>query len=650
MWWVRLAVMLSLAGLATACAAQGRPVVRRSELAAAKYQRLAPPESRGRLGPLDLAAVRAVRNQESSPRSAGVPLPRSGKSTYIVYNLEFDGPEACGRFNPEGITVYNRFDRFADLYVPYQTDQQVARAQLAIRTAAGLVRAESGGLISPPPLPEPEASRTRAPVSPEAVVRGGLDGLTGKGVIVAIVDSGLDFRHPDFITTAADGKPQSRVLYLWDTAGTQFEEGKGGSKPPLSYPDGTPVGTLYTRDQLTAELRASTPALPPMDLNTHGTACAGIAAGNGRASQGRHAGAAPEADIIAVRIAGPDGHSTQNTYLLNFICGWIDRVAAARPAVVSCSFGGHYGGHDGHLVEERQLNARFSPSTRSRALCIAAGNEGSQKLHAEAAVGDEKSPAKLAWKSESGGRLSLFFGTDRAEDLAIAPVGAMDVSRRITDVSPFSRQVCVQMNVPAGAAGILVTTRGQPVRCDAYLQDGEFDDGVASFGKMVCTPGLANNAITAGSYDWNDQLERDGRQVRLVPNKKPLVLGALSGYSNPGPSRNVEGTVKPEIVAPGQFFLAPVARDAAGQPIRAPLLDGTGSYRPFNGTSAATPYVAGIVALMFERKPGLTVGEIRELLRRHASADDFTGKVPNSQWGYGKLDMKAVRAILGAIR
>jgi subtilisin family serine protease len=69
----------------------------------------------------------------------------------------------------------------------------------------------------------------------------------------------------------------------------------------------------------------------------------------------------------------------------------------------------------------------------------------------------------------------------------------------------------------------------------------------------------------------------------------------------------------------------------------------------FNGTSAATPYTAGVVALMFQKKPALTLGQIRELLKNNASHDGFTATLPNPSWGYGKLDLAAVKRILDAI-
>src|SRR5205823_8131177 len=86
---------------------------------------------------------------------------------------------------------------------------------------------------------------------------------------------GVDFRHPDFVDAAG----RSRLLYYWDTQ-TEFRPGRG--RPgPLKYPNGTPVGTLYTRDDLTALLAGNDPQAGPQDAGGHGTACAGVAAGTG---------------------------------------------------------------------------------------------------------------------------------------------------------------------------------------------------------------------------------------------------------------------------------------------------------------------------------------------------------------------------------
>ena len=126
----------------------------------------------------------------------------------------------------------------------------------------------------------------------------------------------------------------------------------------------------------------------------------------------------------------------------------------------------------------------------------------------------------------------------------------------------------------------------------------------------------------------------------------PVEIGRLSCYSSRG---FVDGEfVKPDLVAPGQVYYA--SRASADGSDASETTDRSGRYRPFNGTSAATPYVAGIVALMLQRRPELTTGQIRERLHGCLSHDEFTGTLPNSSWGHGKLDFAAVERLLAGLR
>ena len=125
-----------------------------------------------------------------------------------------------------------------------------------------------------------------------------------------------------------------------------------------------------------------------------------------------------------------------------------------------------------------------------------------------------------------------------------------------------------------------------------------------------------------------------------------MKIGSLSDYSNPGYLR-IGKTVKPEITSPGQWFTAAAAINSPAN------RDTTGLYRQFNGTSAATPYTAGVVALLMEKNPEITLGEIKTALQKSASPPsklndpDHATPLPNPYWGYGKLDRAAVERMLG---
>lgn len=476
-------------------------------------------------------------------------------AAYLVLNVEFDSVASLTRFSVPGVTVFAHKDKFADVFV--ERKQTVVEH---LRQAPGIVWVEAAAAIEvpPPPTRPPVLERARGEENFEAIVRGGLDGLTGKGTIIAIVDSGVDFRNPDFITYDAAGRPSSQLLYLWDTTANDFDLWRLGSKPPLSYPNRASVGTLYTRAQLTAALRVEksgkASGIPTTDLNGHGTACAGVAAGNGNNSRNAAGerrteviGVAPEADIIAVRISDESTAYVKNMFLLNAICEWLDAAAGLRPLVVSCSFGGHRGGHDGYRVEERQLDARFPLTRKGRAIVVAAGNEALNGLHAEVTFADKNTPGIITWQAgNDGSKLEVYFENSDLHDLEFASSKGINVEASAY-VNPITKKPVAEVKIPPGRGGLaLFNSSGRRIKADVYISGGQFTADIAAPGKQISTPGTTINAITVGSYDWNRVFSYQGRQILMYNAlRKEIVIGQLSAYSNPGFSRN--GTVKPEI-------------------------------------------------------------------------------------------------------
>jgi subtilisin family serine protease len=577
-----------------------------------------------------------------APKSSG------GVDEYMVLNVEFKSTAARIAFRQRGATVFTAVDRFADMFI---TSEKVGDA---INQRTDVVWTEPIGIASAPPKPAPERS-TPTRQSPERIVRGGLNGMTGRGVVIAIIDSGIDFRNPDFITYDAEGRPTSRLLYLWDTTSDAFDASGAGSKPPLSYPNGASIGTLYTREQLTADLRSTVKRIPATDLNGHGTACAGIAAGNGNndpstsgVKRTETIGVAPQADLIGIRI-GKGEEAPENSYLLNAAVGWLDRVVAAMPLVVSYSLGGHKGGHDGELIAERELNSRFPLTKRSRAMVAAAGNEATDGFHSEVTFWSRTAATLVKWQTSDDNYLHIYLRSGD-DDILVVPAGQTKLTILGGWTNPFTHQFVANISVKAGDGGLwLYDGSGKKNTADIYMNDATFASDVVSYNSIVGTPGTAPNVLTVGSYDWNDSFDLPAGKYSLndaCGYKKPLVIGGLSCYSSPGYSRN--GRIKPEIVAPGEWFTASYAKTTNDSGVGTDwIVDRSGKFVAMNGTSSATPYTAGIIALMFQKRPGLTFGEIRQLLTTNASSSDLvTGPVPNPNWGYGKLDYAAVEKIL----
>lgn len=580
----------------------------------------------------------AARTQiHVAPVGADGERTRGNPDIYQVFHLEFNTPADRERFKMPDVAVVHAAGRWADVLLTVKSDEQFAGVWQALWTAGndpndahGLRWAECAERIAVP-APRRDFDRLRAkPQIP--IVAGGIDGLTGKGVIVVIIDTGIDFRHPDFVSFER-GAPRSRLLYLWDTTEPPT---KGVGKPAhLRYPNGQPVGTIYSRDELSADLtlQSGSPRVRARDADGHGTACAGIAAGNGQRSNGDLPGVAPNADLIGIRVAV--GGEFVNGYLLGAFCEWVDSVADGRPYVISCSFGGRSGSADGMRIEERQLEAYFPASAVGRALCISAGNEGDWPMHA-----DLKIPAggsrTLSWGGgEKEGYLRLFFGAASGDSFTLTPGPGLVPDGYF--LNPLVNQMYAAFGLPAAGSEITIQNNTQAeLTGDAYITFGDgpqrgFEPRDASAARQIGSPGSALAAITVASYDWYGDVDH---------MQKRLEVGAISSYSSRGPLRTGD-VVKPDITAPGQWFAAPGSGDVE--------YDWRGQYRWMNGTSAAAPYVAGIVALMLEKNPKLTCGEIRALIQKHASQDSFTGSVPNGTWGYGKLDIAAVKRILAAI-
>jgi subtilisin family serine protease len=507
-------------------------------------------------------------------------------------------------------------------------------------------------LIVPPQLPvEPLKAAPRAPAEGSAL--GGVGNLKGRGVTIAIIDTGIDFRHRDF-TAMVNGQRQSRIKFFWDTTAAYSKESKFGSPGPCNDPIGAPVGTLFTQAELTQNLDPQSSQIPEGDADGHGTACASIAAGNGSASKGQHQGVAPEADLIAVRIAR--NASLENVYLLGAICDWLDRVAGDR-LVVSCSFGARFGGHDGSSIMERELDARFPLSKQGRALCVAADNLGVTRFHVGFDFGAK--PSVLAWDVDptrpappvqAPTTIQIWVATDKINDLTVVPAEGTHVNVLDRFVHPLSKATCIELQALSGSGSVqLVTVSGKPYSADAYVILGPALLNPATVENTISSPGTATNAITVGSYNFNDEFDLAGvgRNALKDPvTGQAVIIGALSAYSSIGYRRGDDnGTVvKPDFAAPGQWFTA-AARASLDPQVK---LDSTGFYRAFSGTSAAAPYTAGVVALMLEAKPSLTFGEIKKALHASVSPPPQPDKkCPNPKWGYGKLDLAAVEKVLG---
>ena len=167
-------------------------------------------------------------------------------------------------------------------------------------------------------------------------VQNGDDGLSGEGILVGVVDSGVDYFHPDFRNE--DGS--SRILKLWDQS------------IPGNPPEGYIRGTEYMKDEIDEALALGETEgrrlVPSRDVSRHGTAVLGIAAGNGRASGGVNRGIAYKSDLLVVKMGNARENSFPRTTELMEGIDYLVRQATqmGKPIAVNIRFGNNYGSHE----------------------------------------------------------------------------------------------------------------------------------------------------------------------------------------------------------------------------------------------------------------------------------------------------------------
>lgn len=161
--------------------------------------------------------------------------------------------------------------------------------------------------------------------------------LTGEGVLTALIDSGIDYTHRDFRNP--DGT--TRIHALWD----QSVQGM----PPEGYDR----GVLYTMEDINRALSAETAEerkkiVPSEDRNGHGTAVAGIMAGNGSSSGKINRGTAPGSELLVVKMgtANPRGFPRTTELMLGLDFVIREAVRVGKPVAVNISFGNSYGAHE----------------------------------------------------------------------------------------------------------------------------------------------------------------------------------------------------------------------------------------------------------------------------------------------------------------
>lgn len=487
--------------------------------------------------------------------------------------------------------------------------------------------------------------------------------LTGHGVLVAVIDSGVDYTLPDFRNE--DGT--TRIRYLWDQSLKAVE----GEHVPKEYG----MGVEYTKEEIDAAFpdfyHVMTPknivtqgviTIRTRDISGHGTAVAAIAAGNGRGSGGVYAGVAPQSEFIVVKLGNPmSGGFPRTTELMQGIDYVIRKAQELRmPVAVNISFGNTYGARDGTSLLERFIDD-ISNIWKS-CICIGTGNEGATAGHTSGRLRE-----KTVEEQNIGNRNLLEnvrANTEQEIELAVQekqPSLNVQIWKRYVDqidisivsptgtrIGPVKEQLGTQ-RFTVDATEILLYygepspfSTNQEIYLDFLPRGSYINSGVW---KMVLTP----RKIVDGHYEmWipgEGTLNLGTGFLRPVSSTtltnpataiRAITVGAYDSltfsyadFSGRGPLTGESASaVKPDLVAPG---------------VNVSTISVGGSVMQFSGTSFSTPFVTGSAALLMEwgivrGNDSYLYGEkVKAYLRRGAEPFPGIEKYPNEMVGYGRL-------------
>lgn len=467
--------------------------------------------------------------------------------------------------------------------------------------------------------------------------------LSGKGTLIGILDSGLDLWDKDFRN--ADGT--TRVRYFFDQV-TQKE---------------------WSEEEINKILLGEEKASLPIDVSGHGTKVAKIAAGNGKGSGATFQGVAPESELIIVKLGNSVNESFPRTTQLMSGLTYIVKKAVSmnKPIAINLSFGNTYGSHDGTSILERFMD-NIAEIGRS-VICVGSGNEGITAGHTggllvegereiqQISIGEyERNLSIQLWKNYVD-RFRIYFVAPDGQRLEIDTkvmgkrvnlLSDTEILVYVGEPSPYSvnQEIYFEL-LPQNSAnnngsylkqGVWeLVIEGENIaygRYDLYLPSGVVRSDNTKFitpspEATFTIPSTAGKVVTVGAYNQNGD------------NYAPFS-GRGFEVDTKIPTWQVVGTLKPDIVAPGENLIISKRIENV---LNFAFLNENDEYsiETVSGTSFATPIVTGSAALLMEW--GIVNGndiylygeKVKAYLRQGARQISGITDYPNSLVGWGAL-------------
>ena len=462
--------------------------------------------------------------------------------------------------------------------------------------------------------------------------------LFGRGVIVAVIDTGIDYQHQAFLFN--DGT--TRILSLWDQT---IQDGEP--------PEGFTYGTEYSREHINVALRSENPLsiVPSVDTNGHGTAIASVIAGKPSLEQS-FSGVVPEADLLVVKLK-PAKNSLKKIFFVpeNIECyqesdliigiSYVTSVAQRlnRPIAICIAMGTNQSSHDGRGATSFITN--YLAQQPQTGITITTGNEANKRRHYfnsttgepflndfELRVGENEklfaielwpfAPARLsieitAPNRETTGQVFPALGECRRFAFVFNP-SVVWINNYIFEEETGDQLVLMRFQDPLpGIWTIRVQNLDKgPFSFHTWLPSGDLISEETFFinsnpDTTITSPGNATNPLTVTAYNqFNDTvLPESGR-----------------GYTR-------TGFVKPDIAAPGYELTCALPGHLYGS---------------ITGSGSAAAQAAGVVAMVFAwaiprgNYTNSTGNDVNRLLIRGAERRSGI-TYPNNIWGYGQIEI-----------
>jgi subtilisin family serine protease len=463
--------------------------------------------------------------------------------------------------------------------------------------------------------------------------------LYGQGVLVGIIDTGIEYQHEAFLNQ--DGT--SSIVSIWDQT---IQE---GGIPP----EGFLYGSEYSNEKINNALRSDTPLsiVPSQDVNGHGTMIAGLIAGKSSISA-NFSGVVPDSELVVVKLK--EAKNINKTILgvpqeklcfqeTDLLFGIVYLLSVAnklkRPLVICIALGTNQGGHDGYGALSRSLI--YVNRLPRIAVVLSAGNEGNTKRHyyGITTAGQRNTEFELrVGKNETSFAMELWQQVPYRVSIDIrSPTGEY-----IAPIYPGLNE-CFEINFIFESTIIWINnTIFESESGDQLilLRFASPQEGIWKFGISNIENATSNfhvwlpcdDLISNDTYflESNPDYTLTSPGVTLDPTTvtayDPLTDG-IAIFSSRGYTRI--GEIKPDLAAPGVNLTCPTLNN---------------NYASVSGTGAAAAHTAGIIAMVLEwgvvseNYPSINGYIIKQLLIRGAKRTPIL-TYPNNIWGYGKVDV-----------